>query len=193
MDLPSEWIARFWSNVQKADGDGCWLYRPGATSRSQLRSAAYPLVRCNGARLRAHQWSWVVAHGPVPSGLCVLHRCDVPRCVRPDHLFLGTLAENNADRDRKGRQATGDRTKPWLRARGERHGSRTKPASVPRGERHPHARLSASDVVEIRRLRTKEGLTQQAIADRFGLSQAHVSEIVRGTKWASVPAATDAS
>jgi hypothetical protein len=55
------------------------------------------------ARMRAHRYSWQIAFGEIPSGLCVLHRCDNPSCVRHDHLFLGTQAENMRDRIRKGR------------------------------------------------------------------------------------------
>ncbi len=51
----------------------------------------------------AHRLAWVEVHGPIPDGLCVLHICDVRNCVNVEHLFLGTLADNNKDKARKGR------------------------------------------------------------------------------------------
>lgn len=74
----------------------------------------------------AHRLAWQDAHGPIPDGLWVLHKCDVPSCVNPGHLFLGTPSENQDDCERKGR--------------------RRRPA----GERHGHARLTWDDVRAIR-------------------------------------------
>lgn len=63
---------------------------------------------------RAHRIAWYLSFGPIPPGLCVLHKCDVMRCVRHDHLFLGTHADNSADRDAKGRQVTRVKITPLL-------------------------------------------------------------------------------
>lgn len=62
-------------------------------------------MRPNKARL-AHRISWAIHHGEIPQGFGVLHKCDTPACVRPDHLFLGTQRDNNLDRDKKGRAAS---------------------------------------------------------------------------------------
>ncbi len=59
----------------------------------------------NGVRLSAHAQAWVDRHGPVPAGMRVLHKCDVPACRNADHLFLGTQAQNMADKAAKGRSA----------------------------------------------------------------------------------------
>lgn len=63
-------------------------------------------VRPNGTML-VHRLAWVLANGPIPPGFCVLHKCDNPPCVRLEHLFLGTLLDNNADMMAKGRHAKG--------------------------------------------------------------------------------------
>jgi len=62
-----------------------------------------------GSYATAHRISWRLHNGDIPAGMCVLHKCDNPRCVRPEHLFLGTQADNIADKVRKGRQARGER------------------------------------------------------------------------------------
>jgi hypothetical protein len=100
----------------------------------------YGQFRIAGKQYKAHRAAWLLANGQVPEGLCVLHRCDNPGCVRLDHLFLGTSADNIADRDAKGRQSQGDahyaRKHPEWLARGDANGSRTHPERLARGERH---------------------------------------------------------
>lgn len=92
-------IDRFWSRVQKTDG--CWLWT-GCACKGYGQLAV-------GARLRAyaHRFAWELNYGPISFGMCVLHRCDTPLCVRPDHLFLGTNKDNMADKVAKGRQLKG--------------------------------------------------------------------------------------
>lgn len=88
---------RFWAKVEKTPT--CWEWR-GATV------TGYGHISMGGVlgKIRlAHRISWEMHNGPIPDGLHVCHRCDNPKCVRPDHLFLGTDLDNAQDRDAKGR------------------------------------------------------------------------------------------
>lgn len=91
----SYWPERFWSFVEKTDS--CWLWTGAKHPKG------YGIFHLRGRTPRAHVLSWILHHGPVPRGLCVLHRCDNPPCVNPDHLFLGTPQDNTDDMTRKGR------------------------------------------------------------------------------------------
>lgn len=141
---------------RSARGDGCWEWGRARTDKG------YGSIRILGRLYRAHRLAWEVTHGPVPNGLLVCHRCDNPRCVRPDHLFLGTAAENTADMLRKGR------------------GRQPAPR---RGEQHHNAGLTEGRVREIRRAYARGGITQKALGEHYGTTEAAVGAIVRGRSW----------
>ena len=63
----------------------------------------YGQINFRGKKFYAHRMAWETAHGPIPSDVCVLHKCDIPECVNTNHLFLGTKADNNSDMAKKGR------------------------------------------------------------------------------------------
>lgn len=77
---------------------GCWLWT-GSVNRG-----GYGKTKVDRKHITAHRWSWILHKGDIPDGLHVLHRCDVPACVNPDHLFIGTNQDNVDDRQRKDRQ-----------------------------------------------------------------------------------------
>jgi hypothetical protein len=106
------WQDRFWENVQKAEGEACWLWT-GARDRR-----GYGYLSVEGRFAGAHRASWMIHQGPIPPGMGVLHRCDTPPCVNPAHLFIGTHLDNMADRDQKGRTRKGE-TQPRARLTGE--------------------------------------------------------------------------
>lgn len=168
---------------QTTTPDGCWTWT-GATN-----SHGYGTIRRGPSRqetIGAHVAAWEIERGPVPPGMCVLHRCDNRPCVRVDHLFLGTKGENNADRDAKGRTARGDRSgrrlhpESWI---GVRMGPA--PEDVLRGERSGAAKLTDDDVREIRRLRAVN-VSGSVIARQFGISKQNVSSIGLRQTWKHV-------
>lgn len=147
-------IKRFWSKVNKTET--CWLWQ-GARFPKRWRLLPYGRF-CMG---RAHRYSWEIHNGSIPEGMDVLHTCDTPFCVNPDHLFLGTHAENMKDKAIKGR------------------------CNAPVGDKCPARKLSSKDVTEIRTGKYA-GLNQTAIAATLGVTQGAISRIVRGKQWRTV-------
>lgn len=110
----------------------------------------------------AHRVAYERANGPIPAGMVVCHTCDNPPCVNPEHLWLGTIADNNRDMVEKQRQ---------MRWNGRRSGNG-----------NPRAKITAEDAAAIRALRGK--LRQREIAERFGISRSTVAGIVTWKTWA---------
>lgn len=99
-------MERFWKKVRKAGPDECWIWT-GAVGRDH----GYGRFGFGGKVIGAHQVSYLLAHpelgGHIPEGKCVLHSCDIRRCVNPQHLSLGTILENARDAQTKGRLTGG--------------------------------------------------------------------------------------
>lgn len=177
-------IARFWAQVSKAGI--CWIWR-GQVHRGYGRFSAR-----QGGKLRnvgAHRLSYLLLRGPIPDGLCVLHNCpdgDNPLCVNPAHLWLGTNTDNIADREQKGRTASGKRN--GRHTHPERFGDewRAKVSARSydnqRGALHPSAKLTEHDVREIRRRRTA-GEQLKPLAAEFGVSFALIWMITKRKAW----------
>lgn len=85
---------RFWSYVAKSDG--CWEWT------GKIGKNGYGVFFANVKAYPAHRKSWQMANGPIPSGMHICHHCDNKKCVRPDHLFVGTHADNMRDAWAKG-------------------------------------------------------------------------------------------
>lgn len=162
---------------------GCWVWQ-----LTRERPPLHPYGRCYfGKKYKmAHKVSWEAFNGPVPDGLCVLHKCDNPPCCNPEHLFLGTVADNNHDRFIKGRSASGDRngarTKPESRKRGQEHWTNKNRELVPRGETHGMAKLSYEKAAVIIAER-KEGATITALSRRHGVGTSTIHRTISGKTW----------
>lgn len=149
-------VERFWKKVRRAPG--CWLW-------TAAKRDGYGVIRAGGHSrpfISAHRLSWMLFHGDIPGGLWVLHSCDNPPCVRPDHLFLGTVKDNVRD--------------AWLKGR------LPLPRPLP-GELNGCAKLTWNQVKEIRGLYKTKNHTQDALSRMFGVSNQSISDIVRGASW----------
>lgn len=160
---PEERVVAFWSKVNKNGPtqphmeSPCWEWTAG-TCRT-----GYGKVRGSGRMLMtAHRVAYQMASGPIPVGLFACHRCDNRRCVRPDHLFLGTAAENTADMKNKGRM------RPNI------------------GILSPSAKFSEADVMEVRRMYAS-GSTPTAIAKQRNMNRETVYSIVYRRAWRHLP------
>jgi hypothetical protein len=171
---PRPLAERFWAMVVRSAPGECWSWS-GAT-----HEAGYGVLGRGGRShglARAHRVSWEIHHGPVPEGLWVLHKCDNPICTNPEHLFLGTAADNHADMRAKGRMV------PPPRLLGDRNPRRIRP---PKGELNGAAKLTDESVREIRRLYMPRVVTLADLATRFGVSESVVGAVVRGVRWSHV-------
>lgn len=144
---------RLWARVRKTDH--CWEWIGGKTDRG------YGHLRRDGIRILAHRFSWELVHGPIPDDLCVLHRCDNPSCVRPDHLFLGTRLDNMADMVKKGRHVTATPGKSYA------------------------CKLTIAQVIEIRKL-SADGVRTVALTRIYGVDRATVWKIVTRRTWKKI-------
>lgn len=160
-DTPHGVVEYILSRVEFDTNGGCWLW-PGAPNAS-----GYGGYSLHGKTQLAHRVSYAAFKGPIPKGtgdrfgLVVMHKCDTPACVNPEHLLVGTQRENIDDRHKKGRSRS--------------DGSR-------QGVSHHMAKLNESTVLEVRR-RVAMGDQQCVVAMEFGLSPVHVSMIVRRRIW----------
>lgn len=152
--LISDDIDRFWAKVDKAGPDECWNWTAGRCRKG------YGWFSLWGRAIRSHRVSYLIARGSIPDGMQVLHTCDVPACVNPAHLWVGTNADNRADMVAKGRAS--------------------------RGAKHCCAKLTEVDIPVIR-ARLAAGEPQRAIAADYGLHQVAISLIKTGANWAHVP------
>jgi hypothetical protein len=147
-----DFIQRFWKNVKKTPG--CWEWQGGKDY------CGYGVLNNHQKKVKAHRAAWMIDRGKViQSGFCVLHTCDNPGCVNPDHLFLGTPGDNARDRKAKGRK--GDIT----------------------GEKNGRAKLTPNQVNLIRALFESGKFTKVHLGKLFCVTDVQIGQIVRYKNW----------
>lgn len=147
---------RFFLQIEPDLNSGCWLWA------GNMRARRYGSISIDSRDHAAHRASWVIHRGSIPAGMNVCHRCDTPLCVNPDHLFLGTQAENVVDMDMKGRR---------------------RPA---KGERCALTKLTAEQVLQIRRTGKRRGV-RKCLAARFGVTKSLIDKIIWRKVWGHLP------
>ena len=153
MNLQNSTEKRFW--LKSKNISGCWEWQ--ATRAGRLRSYGYFWM--DGRFHYAHRAAYLVTKGDIPSGMLVLHSCDNPICVRPDHLFLGTQKENMQDALRKGRLVSF------------------------KGEKNGDSRLKEKDVLRIRRLFKTRNYSKAYLSRIYGVSDTAIGFIVNRKLW----------
>ena len=150
---------RFWEKVCKsADPNGCWEWT--------ARINTYGYGQFNVSKrvpIHAHRMAWILTNGPIPEGLYACHKCDNRRCVRPDHLFIGTATDNNRDMVAKGRCTSCG----W------------------KGVAHPNAKMSTEQVREVR-ARYAAGESAPTLARAFGMNRQSMWQIVTGRSYPDI-------
>lgn len=144
----------FWAKVSKSDG--CWIWT-GALNHAGYGVFGTKRSPVLGMQWRAHRMAYVLEVGSIPEGMMVLHSCDRPRCVRPNHLRIGTHADNMRDMSRKQRRS---------------------------GERNPRAKLSDADVLKIRAARGT--ITAAVLSKTYGVSMGMISMIWTRRSWTHI-------
>jgi hypothetical protein len=137
-------FVRFEKHYIPEPNSGCWLWTAADTEGE-------PKFSVEGQTDDAARASWRLYKGAIPTGLQVLHRCDMPLCVNPDHLFLGTQSDNMADMKAKGR------------------------GRAPKGEANGKTKLTDREVWELRQLRWY--VSQRTLARAYGVSNSTVDHI----------------
>lgn len=157
------WEDRFWEKVDKTK-EGCWEWTSAICDGYGVM-----WMGIKNPAMRAHRLSWQMHKGPIPEGMLVCHHCDNRKCVRPDHLFLGTDRDNMHDMIQKGR---------W-------RGGPLKP-SERKGSEVNFAKLTEDKVFRIKRLFLK-GVSVRRIANWLGLTYGAIKLIHKGKNWKHVP------
>jgi hypothetical protein len=152
---------RFANSYIKDEKSGCWIWQ-GKSRTGTCR--LYGRIKVDGISTPAHRYSWELNNQQkIPDGMLVLHRCDNPECVNPDHLFLGTHQDNMDDMKKKGRQAKGEKLN-HPRAKGSNNG------------------LAKLDENLARQIFAESG-SQRSLAKKYGVSQTVIHNIKTKKTW----------
>lgn len=149
-------VEKFWLKVNRLNESDCWNWV------GPIEEQGYGVFGWNGKKIKAHRLSWVLTKGEIPKGLFVCHTCDNRKCVNPKHLWLGTVQDNNRDRDLKGRNGWGGN--PW--------------------QLNPNVKLNPDSVRDIKE-KWLSGMDYQEIGDIYNLSKHTIRKVINGQRWSN--------
>jgi HNH endonuclease len=161
---PSD-LSRFWAKVDKTPGHGpkgeCWIW-----TAATIKSNGYGVfgLHPHYSAFLAHRVSWFIAHGSLPTDRLILHHCDNPPCIRPEHLFEGDQSDNMRDCAAKNRTGTNGLY----------------------GEMQGFHKLTEREVLEIRALHEDKNRTYAATARQYGVNAGTISQVVRRLRWTHI-------
>lgn len=153
---------RLLSHIDKDGPNGCWLWTSGRNTPGYGHLSRKDHKRGLRTMVQAHRLSYFFFVGPFDESLSVLHRCDVRHCVNPDHLFLGTPADNTKDCIAKGRFAYN---------------------ASPKGEAAYYTVMTYARAEEVRNVFARLRLSRKALAQQFGCSVTTVNRVLRNAAW----------
>jgi hypothetical protein len=158
-------INRFWNKVNqqgpvvRAELGPCWEW-----TANRLKGRGYGLIKDDNRKMmRAHRIAWMLCHGPIKNDLWILHKCDNPPCVRPDHLYAGTREDNTRDAIQRDRLAHN------------------------RGENAGTVILNNSKVTDIRSRYATGEITQTQLARLYGVTPSTISNVITRKRWFHIP------
>lgn len=217
IEIDDRFRQRFLSKTKLAASARTGMDSPCLEWTASKNNKGYGQFGINNKNYLAHRVAWLIEHREFPP-LNVLHRCDNPLCVRCDHLFSGTQADNMSDMARKGRHVSvthperlargdrnGKRTHPEMIARGEHHWtrfhhgrlpcgdahwSRLHPEKVRRGEKSHMSKLTEAAVRSIFSMRS-QGLSMRRIAEEFNVTRTLIGYVCNRTIWKHVDLSTE--
>lgn len=143
-------MERFWNKVKKSED--CWEWT-GARDYKD----GYGFIHFKGRPRFAHRVSWELIFGEIPKDKVVMHKCDNRLCVKPGHLSLGTISENNKDCDTKGRRI--------------------------HGEQHHAAKITRQQAEEIRKKYIPHVYPLRKLAEEYEMTKESVFAIIKGKTW----------
>lgn len=146
-------LKRFWSKVKKTSN--CWVWTGMKTSLN------YGVFSYRGKDVYSHRFSYEIHNGNIKKNYCICHKCDNPPCINPDHLFMGTKADNSKDAKSKGRNLLQGHP----------------------GESHCAHKLTMKQVTSIRSEFKRYVVTRFSLASKYNVSQHTISDILYGKSW----------
>jgi len=149
-------IKRFWSKVNRKGPNECWLWMGSCKENGYPQLGVGSITNGTRTMRMAHRLSWLIHFGEVPPKKYVLHHCDTPRCVNPNHLYLGGNAENARDAVNRNR--------------------------IRHGVTHPHAKLNEKKVKRVRKM-FAAGKNFSQIAAKMKVSPSTIQQVITGECW----------